>query len=121
MNKQQALYKLWNDASGLACYGEGSVPENVNLPYLTYEGAIDSLDGVISLTGTPWMRTASWVPLDVIANSISDYIGRGLTIPFDEGVMLVNKATPFAQRRTDEDDDSVKGYLINLQIEFLSK
>lgn len=121
MNKQQALYKLWSDASGLACYGEGSVPDDVNLPYLVYEGAFDSLDGSMSVTGTPWMRTESWVPLDTILNGISDYIGRGLTIPFDDGVLLVNKATPFAQRRTDEENNSIKGYLISIQIEFLSK
>lgn len=120
MNKQQALYNLWHEASNIPCYGEGSVPDEATLPYITYETAIDSLDGMLSLTATAWMRTASWVPLDVIVNEISDFIGRGRTIAFDEGVMLVNKGTPFAQRRVDE-DTSIKGYLITTQIEYLSK
>lgn len=120
MDKQQTLYKLWHEASGLPCYAEGSIPDDAILPYLTYETAIDSLDGLLSVTATPWMRTASWAPLDAILNGIEEYISRGLTIPFDDGVMLVNKSTPFAQRRVDE-DTSVKGYLIQIQIEYLSK
>ena len=97
------------------------MPNDAALPYLTYETAIDSLDGVLTVTATPWMRTESWAPLDAVINGISDYIGRGICIPFDDGVMLVNKATPFSQRRTDEDDTSIKGYLTSIQIEFLSK
>lgn len=120
MDKQQALYKLWHDASNIPCYAEGSVPDDAKMPYVTYETAIDSLDGAITLTATPWMRTESWAPLDAIVNEISDYIARGITVPFDNGVMLVNKGTPFAQRRVDE-DTSVKGYLTSIQIEFLSK
>jgi hypothetical protein len=120
MDKQQALYKLWHDASKIPCYAEGSVPDEAQLPYTTYETAIDSLDGALTVTATPWMRTLSWAPLDAIMADIEAYIGRGRTIAFDDGVLLINKATPFAQRRVDE-DTSIKGYLISIQIEFLSK
>lgn len=120
MDKQQAIYTFWKEATGLACYDDSAIPEDAKLPYVTYETMIDSLDNEVAPTGTIWMRTASWAPLDSILSSLETYIGRGKLIPMDSGVMLVNRGNPFAQRTNDEIERSVKGYLINLSVEYLS-
>lgn len=120
MDKQQAIYSFWHNGTGLDCYDDSAIPDDARLPYVTYETMIDSLDSDVAPTGTIWMKTESWAPLDSILSQLESYIGHGKLIPMDSGVMLVNRGNPFAQRTNDEGDRSVKGYIINLSVEYLS-
>lgn len=121
MDKQQALYDFWHSATGLPCYESGAVPDYAKLPYCTYETTIDELGTAVPASGSIWNRVESWESLDTILKSVSEYISRGRLVPMDVGSILINKGSPFANRINDDDDSSIKGYSINLQIEFLSK
>lgn len=120
MDKSQSMFYLWHDSTGLPCYAEGSVPDDAKLPYVTYETIIDSLDSSVMPTATVWMRTDSWTPLDEYQSIVENYIDGGRLIKMDVGSMMVHRGTPFAQRTTDENDKSIKGYLFNIEVEFLS-
>lgn len=121
MNKMQALNKFWTEATGLTAYEENSIPDDAQLPYCTYQTLIDSLDAPVFPMGHVWMRTDSWKPLDTIQMRVERYIEGGRILPMDEGKLFVCKGRPFSQRETDESNNSIKGYLINIQIEYLSK
>lgn len=120
MDKQQAFNKLWQDATGLIAYEENSVPDDAVLPYCTYQTIIDGLDSAVFPLGHIWDRSLSWTRLDSCLKAIDAHIGHGLLIELDEGRMFICKGTPFAQRRTEEDNSDVKGYEIQLQIEFFT-
>ncbi len=120
MDKQQALNKFWSEATGLPAYEENSIPENAQLPYCTYQTIIDGLEYAVFPLGHIWMRSVSWNALDALQRRIESFIGMGRIIKMDEGRLFICKGSPFAQRERDEEDSSIKGYLINIQAEFLS-
>lgn len=120
MNKPQTLNYFWRTATGLEAYAEEAVPDDAQLPYVTYQTLVDSLDYQVSPLATIWERSESWNGSDRVLKKVEDYIGTGVTIKMDEGYMFVCKGSPFAQRRVDPEDRLVHGYLITLQLEFLS-
>lgn len=120
MDKQQALNKFWRQATGLIAYEENSVPDGAVLPYCTYQTIIDSLDSAVFPLGHIWDKSLSWENLDTHLSAVEAFIGKGVVVALDEGRMFVCKGAPFAQRRTDENTSEVKGYEIQLQIEFFT-
>ncbi len=119
MDKQQAYYSLWS-RFGLSAYDETSVPDDAKLPYLTYQVIIDSLDAPVYPTASLWYRSSSWNDIDHKLTEIASYIEDMEPIEIDDGYMNVTKGTPFAQRMAEE-DRTVKRYVLNLAIEFLTK
>jgi hypothetical protein len=119
MDKQQAYYSLWS-SFGLPAYDETSVPDDAKMPYITYQVILDSLDAPVYPTASLWYRDTSWNDIDYKLTGIAAYIEDMKPIPLDEGYMYVTKGSPFAQRMAEE-DRTVKRYVINLGVEFLTK
>ena len=106
----------------LPAYDENRVPEDAELPYITYQVILDDLDGPINPMATLWYRDTSWTRIDAKLAEISRYIDDMDLIPLNEGgYMYVTKGTPWARRASDPDDKTVIGYRLNLQVEFLTK
>lgn len=120
MDKEQAYYSLWSSFS-VPAYDEGSVPDEAKPPYIAYQVLIDDIDAPVYPTATLWWRDTSWAGIDAKLAEIGSYIEDLSPIKLDDGYMNVTKGTPFAQRRTDDSDKTVKGYLLNLGVEFLTK
>lgn len=119
MDKSQALYKLWSEATGLPAYEENSIPDSAQLPYVSYQSQRDSLGYALFPHATVWSNKDSYGELDSVIEAVEAYIGTGKVIPIDNGSLFVCKGSPFAQRLTD--DTGAKGYLINIQIEFFTE
>lgn len=118
MDKVQALNAFWN-GFGIPAYDENSVPDDLQLPYITYNVTSDNIGNVVSLHAILWYKSTSWREITLKQEEIAEKIGYGhLTIPFDKGYIYLARGTPFAQRYLDT-DDSVKSIYINLQAEFL--
>lgn len=120
MDKQQAYFKLWNSFS-IVAYDENTVPDDANFPRIDYQVITDSLDFPVFPIAKLWYRDTSWTAVDNKLKEIEDFIENMLPIELDDGYMNVCKGSPFAQRQTNEDDQTVKGYLLNLQVEFFTK
>lgn len=121
MDKQQAYYSLWS-RFGIPAYDENRIPEEAELPYITYQVILDDLDGPINPMATLWYRDTSWTRIDAKLAEMSRYIDDMDTIPLNEGgYMYVTKGTSWARRTSDPDDKTVIGYRLNLQVEFLTK
>ena len=123
MDKQQALNRFWTEATGLPAYEELNIPEtaDVDSGYCTYQTIVDALDSPVFPLGHIWMRKVSWEALDIILKHVEAHIEGGRLIPMDSGRLFICKGSPFAQRVEDESDNSIKGYLINIQAEYFSK
>lgn len=120
MNKTQALNQFWQDASGLIAYDETSVPDSAELPYLTYETAVDNFDSEVAITASLWYRSESWQTITQKEMAVSDYIGRGgRMVAYDGGAFWIKKASPWAQRMAEASDDTIRRIVLNASIEFI--
>lgn len=120
MNKEQTLQAFWS-GFGLKAYDETTVPDNAQLPYITYEASFDDFGNQIAHTASLWYRSSGWGAITEKAEQIEEFIGRGgRTVAFDGGAMWIQKASPWAQRMSDPSDDMIRRIVLNLTIEFLN-
>jgi hypothetical protein len=120
MNKEQTLHAFWS-GFGLKAYDETSVPDNAELPYITYEVAVDEFGANVAQTASLWYRSSSWGEITEKEQEISDYITRGgRVLGFDGGAIWLCKGSPWAQRMNDPSDEMIRRIVLNTQIEFLN-
>lgn len=119
MDKLQAYHKFWS-SFGIKAYDETSVPDNAIMPYITYESAEDSFNQTLALTASVWYRSSSWAGVVQKVKEIALDISRGgKIVNYDEGAFWISMATPWAQRLADENDDSVRRMILNIEVEFI--
>lgn len=118
MNKDQAIHFFWSQF-GMPAYDENSVPDNAQMPYITYNVITDCLNAVLPMSARLWYNSSSWEQISLKSKEISLKIGDGIVQKLDEGYMWLYKGTPFAQRMASEDDNTKLIY-INIGVEFLT-
>ena len=59
MNKSQALQSFW-ESFGIPAYNEYTVPDNAEMPYITYSVSESNIGVPVSLTASIWYRMPSW-------------------------------------------------------------
>lgn len=119
MDKAQALYEFWA-GFGLPAYDEQVVPDDAELPYITYETATGSLGDVLMLSASLWYSSTSWRGVTAMANHIEAMIGGWKAMPIDGGLLKITKGAPFTRRLGDPDDPKIKRIILQIQAEFLS-
>lgn len=120
MMKDSALYTFWA-GFGWDAYDELSIPDDVPLPYITYESATDTFDNVLTLSGTLWYRSESWAEIEAKAQEISNALNPGFwKTPCDGGYLWITPGTPFARRMTEPTDKMIRRINIMIHAEFLT-
>lgn len=121
MDKAQALNLFWS-SFGLPAYDETTVPDDAEMPRITYNVATDSLNNVLPLSASLWYRSKSWEDITKKSEEIAEAItGHGyISYPIDGGYLWIVKGTPFAQRMRDDNDDMIRRIYINITAEFLT-
>ena len=120
MNKLQALNAFWS-GFGLKAYDENSVPDNTPYPYLTYETKYDDFGNSLVTSVNLWYRSSSWSDVTAKEQEISDYITRGgRMVAYDGGSIWIQRASTWATRMGDENDEMIRRILLNVSIEFLN-
>lgn len=119
MDKAQTLLAFWS-SFGLNAYDENTVPDNAELPYITYEVATASIgDGDVALAASLWYFGRSWENITKMADRIASEIGfGGKTLRTDTGYVWIKRRTPFAQRM-DADNENVRRILLGISAEFI--
>lgn len=121
MDKYQAIDSFWNSFSWKA-YDEGTVPEDAQMPRITYSVVTDSLGNPVMIPASLWDRSTSW---ETISKKV-DEIARALTfgdppaIKIDEGRLYLTKGSPFAQRMQEPSDDMIRRIYLNVDAEFFT-
>lgn len=120
MDKAQAIDQFWNSFN-LPAYDENTVPQNAELPRITYNVVTDNLENVVNLHASLWYRDSSWKNITHKAEEVEKRLGEhgGELIDLDEGKVWIVKGTPFAQRMLDP-DNSIRRIYFNIQVEFLT-
>lgn len=120
MDKAQTLHSFYS-SFGLPAYDENTVPDDAVLPYISYEVAEDSIGSPVYLSASLWYRSPSWAEITKKANEIGAYIGYGgRTFNYDDGLMWIQRGSPFMQRSAD-DDDTIRRMNLNISAEFISQ
>lgn len=117
MDKWQAVNKFWNSFD-LIAYDENSVPDDAVMPYITYNASIGSLNDPLFLSASLWYYTSSWVEISQKAEEISNYIGSGAGVPYDDGRLWITQGTPFAQRMSEPGSNFAKRIVLQINAEF---
>lgn len=121
MTKMYALHNFWS-SFGWKAYNSYTVPEKDRLPdrYITYEASSDEFGNELAQTASLWHRSSSWEDITAMEEKISKAIGRGgKLVTYDGGAFWVKKASPWAQRMDEPNDDSMRLIVLNYTIEYL--
>lgn len=120
MDKFQAIQQFWS-SFGIPAYDENTVPDDAEMPYITYSTSIDSVGSPVLITGSLWYYSFSWEEISRKTQTISDFIGYGYhIIKIDGGYLYITRGSPFAQRVAGGENDAVRRVYINLMCEFLT-
>lgn len=119
MNKTQALHSFWS-GFGLTAYDATSVPDDAQMPYITYEALVDDFGNVTYQTASLWYHSTSWSSITEKEQQIAGALKHGgKMVPFLDGSMWIQKGTPWAQRLSDPNDRDVRRIVLNVVVEFL--
>lgn len=119
MNKEQAIHNFWS-SFGLTAYDEMTVPDDAEMPYITYSVTTDKWGSVVNLTANLWYHSTKWEEISLKKEQIAQYIGAGRVLKLDNGYLWIVQGQPFAQRMADDVSDSIRRIYLNLQAEFLT-
>lgn len=97
----------------MPAYTTDSVPDDVELPYITYSLSEPEWNQKATLYAQVWDRSRSNVRILQVADQITAEIGEGLRIPIDDGYLVIWPESPLTQLMPDGDYRSA---YINLSI-----
>lgn len=107
-----ALYKFYS-GFGIPAYEVNSVPDDAELPYITYLYVEPQYQNPASHYSRVYMRTNSNVELLDKVGEIVSAIGDGIV--FENGV-VIRPDTPLVQLLVDETNLDIRTAYINLQL-----
>jgi hypothetical protein len=120
MDKGQALQAFWS-GFGLPAHEQGTVGEDDQMPYITYEVAFGNFETTITLTADIWYYDSGWETADKKAEQISKAIGYlGIIMPISGGYMWVKRQQRFSEHATDP-NDMVRRVHLFIEVDFLTE
>lgn len=121
MTKAAALYDFWASFGWTTFATQAEA--GTAFPYLVYEpniGAID--DGPVPIDVNLWDYGQSETTINAKTQEIADKISLGgIYIPCDGGAILIQRASPFSQKMTDQASDYIRGRLLHVTAEYLTQ
>ena len=104
MQKATAAIKTFFSSFGLPAYQEGTVPDDVTLPYIVFSLSSPEWNQKASMYAMVWDRTKSNAGITRIADQITAAIGERKKIPLDgAGYLVIWPETPLIQIQVDGD------------------
>ena len=103
----RALYEFFS-GFGIPAYVEDTVPDDAQMPYITYRLAQPDWFEPMSMYARVWCRSTSFTWLANKVDEIAAVLQTGKTILSDGGHVILLKDSNFAQYMPDPDDNMVK-------------
>jgi len=113
MYQAAAALKSFFSGFGLPAYAVNTVPEGVQLPYITYSISVPEWNQKATMYAQVWDRSWSNTTIIRVADQITAAIRDGLKIDLEDGYLVIWPESPLCQIMTDGDYRSV---YINLSI-----
>ena len=124
-----SAYKSYWLQYGIPVYNENTVPDNIPMPYITYQYAENGFDdGEVYLTVNLYYQGLSWLEAELKANEIcivakNDGVvelssSEKIVVKCDDGYIWIKRSSPFIQRVNDP-NENVRHIVINVAVEFL--
>ena len=117
MYQAAAALKTFFSGFVLPAFTTDTVPEEAQLPYLTYSLSVPEWNQKGTLYAQVWDRTKSNTGLTRVADQITAAIGEGKIISFDGGYLVIWPESPLVQIMVDGDFRSA---YINLSVNVYS-
>lgn len=110
----QALFGFWS-GFGIPAYTTDTVPDEAQLPYITY--SLVETEPLVNAThyAQVWYRDTGNAAILAKVDGIKEAIGDGIRLECDGGYVVLRPSTPYVQIQTSE-DPAVRHAYINLQI-----
>jgi hypothetical protein len=115
-----ALYTFFS-GFGLDAYPENTVPDEAQLPYITYQIAIPEWENPVALYARVWYRSTSFAAISAKVGEIDSAIGPGAVVPFEDGAIWLYKGTPFAQFMPMDGDPNLKCMYLNMSLQAITE
>lgn len=122
MDKWQAQQNLW-ESFDLPAYDENSVPDDAQMPYITYEAIAGNIGAPTQVAVNVWYRSNSWVDISRKAQQIATGVDNlPSSIQIDGGRMKVRlpDMASWGRRMEEPSDRGVRRIMITVEIEFLT-
>ena len=115
MDKVQALHQFWSSFD-IKAYDESTVPDDIKMPYLTYEVNIGDYGEDMPCSVSLWYYDRTWDDIDAKAEEIDNALKNGgVSIAYDGGSIWIKKDS---RRRLVDENDMIRHYIINTIIEY---
>lgn len=118
MYKAAAALKTFLQGFGIPAYQEGTVPEDQDLPYITYSLQQPEWNQKATMYVRVWDRSTSNAFIVSLADQITAAIGEMKRFSFDGGYLVVWPETPLIQILVDGD---YRNAYINLSVNSYQK
>lgn len=98
---------------GIPAYMSGNIPDDVQMPYITYDIVEPEPLGQALINASVWYRDTSTIPISEKVDEIKQAIGNGLSLPTESGVIHLfrEKEGRFAQIMNDPNRETKRAYL----------
>lgn len=120
MRNTAATLKTFFGGFGIPAYSETSVPDDVQLPYITYPIKEPEWRKPTSFYIVLWSRTNGYADVLTKADQITAAIGEGVSLEADGGWVVIRPDNPLTQEMKDNEND-IKAVYINLQLNAFRK
>lgn len=118
-SKWKGLHGFWS-SFGIPAYDASAVPDDAQMPYITYTGIVAGFEDVIPIEGHIWYHSTSWAEASEKADEIAAAVSPHRLVQLgDREYLFLAKGSPFAQRMADT-DDTVKRVYINIMAEYFT-
>lgn len=121
MTKGKALHGFFSNF-GMSAYAASAVPDDVVLPYLTYELVTSAWEeGEVSITVNLWFHTESEAEPNAKVSEMSAAIGMGgVLLGCDGGAIWLKRGSPWCQSLSDAASKDIKRRYLNITAEYLT-
>ena len=116
MRKAVQALDTYLNGFGLDAYTEDSVPDDAELPYITYRSVDPEWHQKATFFIRVWFRSTSNADLLEKADEITGDIGEGKRLPFEGGLLIVWPESPKVQIVVDSNDRNLRYAYINLSL-----
>lgn len=105
-----ALYSFFS-SFGIPAYMSGNIPDNVVMPYITYDLVDPPPLGRDMLNASVWYRDSSVMAVAAKADEIKAAIGTGISLKTASGSVILKSGNPFCNIMNDPNRETKRALL----------